>query len=144
MNLNINTDRVRLTINDDPSRVISFNPNDVGFVDRFYKMIKDFEIKSNEYKNKEKELEADNTKDEYGLPLNTQAQLDNLTDCCKYIREQIDAVFGEGTSQTVFENDNAIEYFTEFFEGIAPYITSVRSKKINKYTEIISEKKALK
>ncbi len=43
---------VRIAINDDPARVIEFNPDDVGFVERFYALIDNVEAKENEIKEK--------------------------------------------------------------------------------------------
>ena len=47
---------VRIAINDDPARVIEFNPDDVGFVERFYALIDNVEAKENEIKEKLEEI----------------------------------------------------------------------------------------
>jgi hypothetical protein len=46
--LHINTGGIRLCINDDPNRVIEFNPQDLSFAERFYSLLSDFEGKEKE------------------------------------------------------------------------------------------------
>ena len=59
---------VRIAINDDPARVIEFNPDDVGFVERFYALIDNVEAKENEIKEKLEEIRKDQTESSYGMP----------------------------------------------------------------------------
>lgn len=132
-NININSGEIRLTINDDENRVIAFNPNDLEFVDRLYNLIADFEKKEKEYKLKEKEIDKNTEVDSYNIPINFKEKLELVKETCSYMREKIDFVFGEGTSQKVFGNTNTLDMFEQFFDGITPYIEKVRIQKVSKY-----------
>jgi len=134
-NININTGEIRLTINDDESRVIVFNPNSLEFMDNLCELIADLENKEKEYKAREVELDKNKEVNSYGMPVNLKEKLELLKETCGYMREKIDTVFGEGTSQKVFGNANTLDMFEQFFEGVTPYIEKVRGAKINKYTK---------
>ncbi len=134
-NININSGEIRLTINDDENRVIAFNPSDLQFVDRFYSLIVDFENKEKEYREKEKEIDKNTEVDSYDIPVNFKEKLELIKEVCEYVREKIDFVFGEGTSQNVFGNTNTLDMFEQFFDGITPYIQKARSEKVNKYAK---------
>ncbi len=133
-NLQIITGEKRITINGDPSRVIVFNPSDVLFVEKFYKLISEFETKLQEYKDEAKRLEAENATDTHGIAINTEEQLTLVRNGCLFIREKIDDVFGAGTSQKAFGDTLALSVFSQFFEGITPFIKTERSAKVTKYT----------
>lgn len=45
---------------------------------------------------------------------------------CKKMREMIDNLFGEGTSQKVFGDKNRIGMFDEFFEKLLPILDNVQ------------------
>ena len=133
-NLNINNGDIRLTVNNDRNRVISFNPNDLGFVNNLYDLLSDLESKEKEYKKREAEIDKNTKRDCRGIPENLKEKLALLQETCSYMREQIDKVFGEGTSRKAFGNTNALDMFEQFFNGITPYIKKVRTPKIDKYT----------
>lgn len=133
-NLNIDTGVVRLTINDDPKRVIKFNPSDVVFAEKFYRLIKEFELKQVSYQTRADEIDAVKDVDEHGIPANIEDSFEFLKDVCGYMREKIDGVFGEGTSQTAFEDAVNLEMFEQFFDGITPFIEKARTKKTQAYT----------
>ncbi len=134
-NISINTGEIRLTINDDESRVITFNPNDLQFVDNLYNLLAELENKEKEYKRKESEIDKNTEVNSYGIPANLKDKLELLKETCSYMRDKIDTVFGEGTSQKVFGNANTLDMFEQFFNGVIPYIQNVRDQKINKYTK---------
>lgn len=133
MNININTGEIRLTIDDDPTRVIKFNPNDIGFAQRFYALIGNFEIKEKEYIEKAIKIDENKELDSLGIPKNTEEFLKLTREICDYVKQQIDLIFGEGTSETVFGDASTIEMFESFFNGIVPFIQQARSEKIEKY-----------
>ena len=124
-----------LTVNGDPDRVISFNPSDVGFVDRYFTMLDRFEEKEGEYRAKLAEIEQDKAVDGYGIPLAARRAAKLSKEVCAFMRRQIDEVFGEGTSQTAFGDANVPEMFGEFFDGIAPHIAKAREAAVSKYTK---------
>lgn len=132
--IRIETGEKRVSINDDSSRVIVFNPSDVLFAERFYKLMGEFETKLGEYEERTRELEASQELDENGLPVNAQERLDVLKETCVYVRERIDYLFGEGTAQTAFGDVANLDIFTQFFEGITPFIQNARAGKIAQYT----------
>jgi hypothetical protein len=132
LNLNISTG-VRLTINDDPTRVIEMNPNDVDFAQRFYDLLSAFEAKQEEYQARADALEAANDEDGYGLPLNLPDRISFAREVCDYMHGQIDALFGAGTAQTVFQGQHDLDAITQFFEGIAPFVQQARADKMKKY-----------
>ena len=134
MNLNINAGGIKLTINNDPNRVLEFNPEDVGFAARFYDLMQEFKAKAQEYSDEAQKLDNNKELDEYGIPVNMKEKIELLSKVCAYFREQIDRVFGLGTSAIVFGKINNVNMFAEFFEGITPYIDKARTEKIKKYT----------
>lgn len=134
MKLQSLSNTVRLTVNDDPDRVVEFNPSDVGFVSRFYDLMDNVEAKEGEYNAKLEEIQKDTSINSFGAPNALKKEIALTAEICDYMREQVDAVFGEGTSQTAFGDMNVPAMFGEFFDGIAPHITAARSKATKKYT----------
>lgn len=132
-NLNLGAGEVRLTVNGDPSRVISFNPEDVLFAESFYSLIKQFEGVADTYQQRMQALEDDNEKDEYGLAKNTPQRLALVREVVENLKFELDKVFGEGTSKTLFGNACTLTMFEEFFTGILPYVQQERNKKVAKY-----------
>lgn len=135
MNININTGEVRLTVNSDPERVIRFNPQDVGFAERFYGLITEFEGKEKEYRERTGKLAESPELDGYGLPRNAGEGLRLLREICEYLKGKIDYVFGPGTSQAAFGEAVTLDMFEQFFEGITPLVQTARGEKIGKYTQ---------
>lgn len=135
MNLESIKGNITLTINDDPDKVISFNPNDVGFVERFYTMVDCVNAKEEECKASIAEIQKDKSLDSLGLPVAARKATALTAEMCRFMRGQIDGLFGAGTSQTVFGDVNVPEMFDEFFVGITPYIRKSRSAAIAKYTK---------
>lgn len=139
--LKIDVGEKRIAINGDESRLLIFNPSDVLFAERFYKLISEFENKLTQYQAKSVELEADNTPNGNNMPANMGARLELVKEACNYSRESIDKVFGAGTSQTVFGDTLSLDAVQQFFAGITPFISAVRSEKVQKYTKIKRVKK---
>lgn len=132
--LHIDTREVRLCINDDPSRVVAFNPTDISFAERFYALLGEFEVKEKEYREKAASLQQDTAVDEMGIPKNFGASLSLLRETSDFLREKIDTVFGAGTSQAAFGNANTLDMFEQFFVGITPFVQKVREKQVQQYT----------
>ena len=139
--IQINTGEKRLMVNDDPSRVIVFNPQDITFVERLQSLYKELNSKQNEFEKRAKELDKVAELDEYDIPVNADAKLTYLRDLCSYMRGKIDDVFGAGTSQAAFGDTMNLEVFDQFFDGIMPYVEKVRAEKIEKYTTDASAKR---
>ena len=151
ININLN-EGIRLSINGDPNRVISFNPKDVNFTQKFYSLLDFLEEKQKEYEEKSKIAEANNSikkieadGETIEIPSKIKDIMQLISDICDELNAEIDKIFGEGTSWTLFEgakvfNDENNQYI-QFFEGITPFIGEARKDIKEKYK---STSKALK
>lgn len=126
----------RLVINGDPNRVIEFDPSDVLFIEKFYQLFRDFEAKQAEITKRAKELDEENKRlADAGEPLNLAGGLTFLKEVCTFLREGIDGLFGEGTSQKAFGDSLSLDAITQFFDGVGPHIWETRSLKIKRYNK---------
>lgn len=137
--IRIDTGEVRLLINDDENRVIAFNPNDISFLEAFFELLEDFEKKEKEFRNEERVLNANKDVDKHGFPKNIKGKIALTRKICRYMREKVDSVFGEGTSDTAFGKANTMDMFSQFFDGVTPFIKSARDDKTGKYLASASE-----
>lgn len=131
----INTGEKQISINDDPTKVIVFNPNDRLFIDKFYSLVHDLQEKSREFEKREADLLKNSEVDEFGAPANFQEVINLQKEMCEFLRGRIDYVFGAGTSQTVFGEYLNPYTILEFLDQVAPMISTARAEKISKYTE---------
>jgi len=136
--LTIDTGEIFLAINDDDSKVISFNPEDNDFIERFYSMVE----KLKEFENKLSALLADDTLNEFDIPKNIKERFAVGKETNAYIRAQVDSLFGENAAQKIFGNSTSQIAFLQFVEGITPFVSKSREKKISKYTAPKKSKKA--
>lgn len=134
--LHIGGNEIRLAVNDDKNRIISFNPTDVGFIDRFYGLIAQFDAQQTEFEQRAKALDAQDERDAYGVPANVRERIALIKEFCERMRSSVDGVFGEGTSQKAFGAMNTLDMFAEFFEGITPYVKQARERKLAKYQKV--------
>lgn len=125
----------RVMINDDPDRVLEFNPSDVGWVERFYSLIGDFEAQQEAFERRAEAVDADDAVDQLGLPANAGARLQFMRDLVGYMHDKIDGLFGDGTAQMLFGEAMSIEMVLQFFEGITPHIASERESRVERYTQ---------
>jgi hypothetical protein len=134
----------RVMINEDPGRVVEFNPSDVVFAEKFYQIYKDFQAQEADYDRRSKELDAHrNELDKDGIPLNFNQGIEFLKEVCGSIREKIDNLFGKGTSQKVFGDSLDVYMFGEFFQGITPFIETARNEKVQQYRKQSHKKKVM-
>jgi len=134
---------VELAINDDPNRVISFVPDDVLFAERFYKLMSTLKIKEGEYKQRAEALSQNKRVDEYGIPETAPESLALLHEVCDLMRDEIDKVFGKGTSQKVFGEYLSLYMIEQFFKGITPYVQSARQNNTEKYTDPVKARREI-
>lgn len=134
LSLHIDTGELRVLINDDPNRVLVFNPSDVNFAERFYSLVGEFKKKLLDYKARAEVIDNVTAKDEDGLPINQSDRIAILKEACEYIKGRIDNLFGEGSSAVAFGDALTMDMFQQFFEGITPLIKNVRSNRVQKYT----------
>lgn len=131
--LNTKSGIIELAINGDPENVISFDPTDALFAEKFYRMSSEFTKSMNDFQNKARNFQ--NTKDENGIPLDVLDRITLVKDLCLYVRGKIDELFGAGTSQKVFGDSLNFESIAQFFDGILPYFKAARNAKMKKYTK---------
>jgi len=130
--ITIDPGTVRLLINDDKERVISFNPKDINFVERFYRLVGHLETKVQEYELKYADLvrESDVTT---GIANNMPELIDLVLEVCKDLRGEIDLVFGEGTSQIAFGDTMNPDMFSQLIDGLIPYVQDTRTQIVQRY-----------
>lgn len=134
-NIAIDIGEKRITINDDPDRVLVFNPSDIIFAERFYDLIRDFEKQMTSYRDRMVEIELVVEKDDHGLFINASDRLSIVKEVCKYVNDKIDGLFGEGTSLMLFQGAVNLDAYTQFFTGLIPFIKETRKKKVQKYVQ---------
>jgi hypothetical protein len=124
----------RVAINNDPNRVIVFNPNDILFAEKFYKLVQELEADQVGYRARAAELDNNKAVNEAGVPDNVPGGIAFIKEVCASLRAKIDNLFGNGTSQTVFGDVQSLNMFEQFFTGITPFIEDARQEKLEKYT----------
>jgi hypothetical protein len=139
--MKIKTDMIRIVVNDDPNRVVKFNPSDVLFAEKFYNLLDEFKTELGKFSERAKEIEKVTAKDAEGIPLNTGAKLSLTVEFCNYMDAKIESLFGPGTCAAAFDGTKEIDMYEQFFEGIMPFIQKARKDKIQKYTNPATEKK---
>lgn len=117
---------------DDPERVLVFDPADFGFVKRFYAVIDALNAKYDELRASQRDIKHE--LNDLGLPVNSEELIQKSLDACIFIREQIDEVFGTGTSLMVFGNSMNLGVYEQFLTKVTPFINSERQKKMEQYT----------
>jgi hypothetical protein len=132
---------IQLAINDDPERVISFAPDDIMFAERFYRLLDALREKETEYRKRAGELSENKAVDDYGIPEMAPAGIDLLRDVCDFMRDEIDKLFGEGTSDKAFGEIRSLDMIEQFFKGITPYIQNARQSKTQRYVSPVIEKR---
>lgn len=142
-NIRIETGIKRIIVNDDPDRVVEFNPQDVVFAERWYALIQEYRKAEEDFITHAKELEAVTETDDIDLPINTKERIKFVRELCEWERSQIDNLFGEGTSQAAFGNALEIDMFEQFFSSISPFIESARKEKTQKYNKVLADRKKI-
>lgn len=147
-NLNIDDGSITLCVNQDQSRLLVFNPNDVNFAKRFYDLIKDFEEKEGEFVKKARKVDAEMEYDAEGNPLHIDSIFNLMGELDTYFKEKLDYIFGEGSSKTIFNGVNCMSrdakgnsILANFIMGITPYIEGARRKEVTKHTAKYEQKK---
>lgn len=125
--------KIAIQRDDQPECFIEFNPSDVAFAERFYALLGDFEGKLKDFQVRSEEIDKNADLDGRGIPVNLPERLALTRDACMFIRGKIDDLFGPGTSQAVFGDALTLDMFTQFFEGITPFIKVARTEKLTKY-----------
>lgn len=146
VNINLNDGYKEFTINNDPDRVIRFNPSDTGLIDRIEKAYQNIlNIINGEQNNEEKELPEDDI-EQLTLLAGAIRQSDNI------IRDQIDLIFNAPVSGVVFGNQSplstvgGIPLYERFLNAILPEMVKEFSKeqkasmkRIEKYVKAVKQ-----
>lgn len=124
--LHISTGAVRLDIIRDGENVgvFKFNPKDISEAQRYSEVVTEMENKRVKYLEKAKTLDAEN---------DIKAKIDFLAEYVKEMRNDIDKIYGEGTSNLAFGDTLDIDMFFDFIEGLAPYYKKASSERTAKY-----------
>jgi hypothetical protein len=134
--LNISTGTKHLEIRRDgvlTGECIDLNPTDTGWMERFYQLLKDLHESKDTINKRYDELSKIEGNDTMGIPKVIGPGLEYSMEVIKDLRNKIDKVFGENTSQKVFGNIMKFEVIEQFFKGILPYIEEARKPLIDKY-----------
>ena len=132
----ISTGKVKVSFlvdEDTTPRVVSFDPTDLLFAEKFYRLGKRIGEMEAEFNRKAEELDKDKSVDANGLPANVEQQIALMKDFVQRMRDEIDVLFGEGTSQAVFGNAYKFEVIGQFLDGITPYFSKTREEKVAPY-----------
>lgn len=122
----------RVLINDGPD-YIEFNPSDVVFVEKFYRVIGEFEKRLTDFESRGKELDKEGNFDEAGVPDNMEAKISFMREVCKFAFEQIDFLFGEGISQKLFGGMESLDMIQQFFTQLTPFVQKARQERVDRY-----------
>lgn len=125
--------RIEIIRDGKPAGEIVFNPSDVIFAEKFYQLIGEFETKSVSFTRRAEEVKDD-----------PQAQIKLLGETCAFFKDRIDYLFGAGTSAVAFGDANALDMFSQFFDGLTPFIRGARAQKITQYMPVVKPKKPRK
>ena len=126
------TSIITLQINDGPE-VIAFDPSETLFAEKFYRLMRDLTTKEVEFRARAEAIDAKTELEEDGLPASLPETLAFMREACQFFRDEIDKLFGEGSSQKLFGDRYSLPAIGSFFTGITPYIKTARDERIAKY-----------
>lgn len=139
--LQINAGDIRLSINDDPNRIITINPQDVIFIEKLYSLENKLRVEMDGYQRRAAVLESDDTLDDNGRPKNIPERIALMVEVGERFRAEIDDLFGAGTSAVVFGSRVVPNQVVQFLEQVQEYIRPARAEKIAQYTTAASAKR---
>lgn len=122
----INTGKIELDINRDGEKVgvFSFNPTSLDESKKHAEIVEKLENGQEELTKKAKELDKSGTELE---------RIDFMKEFVTDMRDKIDEVYGEGTSELCFGNCYSAEVITDFFVQLKPYYEEASKKRKEKY-----------
>ncbi len=138
--LKIDDGKIRLAINDDPKRVIAFNPNDMGFIEKIYRLVSDYQGMEAKYERVVAENGGLVKRDVLRRQLEEEGRADVIDEALKIatelfskIDQSLDDLFGEGAAQKITDGARSFHIYEQFFDGIAPFIQISRAEVLEKY-----------
>jgi len=139
IHINTGAQRIPVDVDGQGGAYIEFNANDTLFVQRLHRFYKTIMEKVSEWEKIAPEIEArlrEIETDEHGMPIEIEPALEPLYEMNTFMRDQIDLIFGKGTSKNIFGDlvtrDPSI--YAQLIQGVQNYIQPVRIQKIEKYT----------
>ena len=143
--LRLNTKRIEIMIDDDPKRVVKFNPDDVHLRARIYNLAKEAKRKQDDMQAQLTELETIEGEDSLGLPLKVETAMKLTVDIADFFMTEIDVAFGDGTSGIVFADGFDFESVVVFLEYVLSKFEAVGAKKIDdRLSKSVAKKKVMK
>lgn len=121
--LKVNTSRIRLCLNDDENKIISFNPGDALTRKRFLDIKKVAFEKQKELDIKIKAIKEDDIEGAINLEI----------EGFDTIAELVDKLFGKKTSEMACDGDKDLLGICNFLIAVAPYFKEYNEKAKNKY-----------
>lgn len=143
--LELNTGIIELAIQGDKSRVLRFNPTDANTIDGFCNLVNNINVKLAELAGEEERIIKSDLPDLEKIRSRNKLSLK----IDRFFREELDLIFGAGTSNLVFEDlcTSALTgtgefVFINFIYAILPYFEEEmdeRTKKLNASAEEVKK-----
>lgn len=128
-NLNILSSEIKLSLNGDKDKIITFDPGNVILRKKFYNFKSIMFQKKREFDIKAKQISE---KD-----INKALKLEE--ELYDFIAKNIDDMFGMGTSKKVCNNNKNVDTLCNFLVAIAPYFKQYNENIKNKYVNNLKE-----
>jgi hypothetical protein len=123
----------RIAINDDPNRVIEFNPHDTIFAEKLYRTYTKMAGLEKAYSERAAALTESIETDDLDVPTDFEPFVQLRKEMLDVIVQEIDNLFGAGTSDLVFQGDITDYTVTQFLEGMIQYIMPERAEAMRQY-----------
>ena len=144
--LQIKSGKKRIQITDEnggEKGVLEFNPSELAFIEKYQELLINFTEKSGEIDELRQaaglvEVDGENIREQSDVIFTAVKELYD------FFEKEIDTLFGDGVSSMLFSKERDINEYTQFLEGIAPFIQGERAKKWAKYAPPARSKKAKK
>lgn len=130
--IRVSSQALRIAINDDPERVLTFNPNDAGFAQRFYSLVDRLENERKKLNEWAQEFHSQLTDAADPVAMGRQVNAKEL-EVLHLLRDELDAVFGAGTSQMVFGDTLDLDMVCQLLEGLTPFVRKARTERMAQY-----------
>ena len=132
--LQIKSGKKRIQITDEDGKekgVLEFNPSEITFIEKYQDLLINFTEKSGEIDalriSAKDAMSGDNVREQSDIIFTAVKELYD------FFENEVDALFGVGTSSMLFSKERDVDEYTQFLEGIAPFIQGERAKKLEQY-----------
>lgn len=121
--IKIGTNRVRLMMNDDKNKIVSFNPGDATTRKKFYDIQKTAIEKQKKLDIKIKAIKEDDVESAINMEI----------EAFDAMAELVDEIFGDKTSEKACDGDKDLAGICNFLIAVAPYFKKYNEDMKNKY-----------